>query len=511
MGRSYMFDDRTKENRRKQREEAQVEIRQIKKEELLNKKRSLSLAVSQISNFNEMRNRLESNDLTILHQGTYEFRSLLSVEGSPPVQAVIDSGCLPRFVKILDRNFIISLNGPEDLIDKTRIEAAWVLTNIAAGTSDQTMAVLEAGALSPLVSMLYEPNETVIDQSVWALGNIAGDSEVARDSIIKTGALDVLIALLEKYHLQEGHIKLVRNMTWLLSNLNRGRNPPPNLSDMHKSLQILFKLINVRDPETVCDSFWALSYIVDVDCGCTDIVLGSNVMAKAYNCLEAYCCKLRNSTHDPEDARIGSMSISPIIRMLGNIATGNDNQTNAIIKLGFLDFFGILFYRIDNKKSQRLRKEICWTVSNVTAGPIEQVAVVVEGGIVPMLIDAMNAYEPFIRKEACWALSNALFYCSQKPEWVKIFIDNNLIDALISYLDIASNLVDMQSHILDCFLHILEGGRKYEKKFGSNIAAEKILETEAISRIENLQDVESIEVSDKAYKIIVEYFDGVES
>ncbi|WUR02771.1 importin subunit alpha-1 [Vairimorpha necatrix] len=511
MSRSYMFDDRTQENRRKQREEAQVEIRQLKKEELLNKKRSLSLAVSQISNFSEMRERLYSNDLTVLHQGTYEFRSLLSVEGNPPVQAVIDSGCLPRFVEILNKEYVSSLGDNKELVDKTRIESAWVLTNIAAGTSEQTLSVLKAGALPLLVSMLYEPNETVIDQSVWALGNIAGDSEHARDCIIKTGALDILISLLEKYYTRESQIKLVRNMTWLLSNLNRGRNPPPKLSDMHKSLQILFKLINVRDSEIVCDSFWALSYIVDVESGCTDIVLGSNVMPKAYNCLEAYCAKLKNATHDPQDANIAAMSVSPIIRMLGNIATGNDNQTNALIKMGFLEFFGVLFYRIENKKSQRLRKEICWTLSNITAGPVEQVSQVVECDLIPMLIDAMNSYEPFIRKEACWALSNALFHCVNKLEWVQVFIDSGLIESLVSYLEIAGNLVDMQSHILDCFLYILEGGRKYEQKFGRNIVTERMSETEAVGCIEYLQDSESIEVSDKAYKIIVEHFDGVEN
>lgn len=510
-----MFDDRTQENRRKQREGAQVELRQLKKEDLLNKKRNLSLAVSQITNFPEMRDRLYSTDLVTLHQGTYEFRSLLSVEGSPPVQAVIDSGCLPRFVEILDKNFLINLsvnqNNNTESIEKIRIESAWVLTNIAAGTSEQTSAVLKAGALDHLIQMLYEQNELIIDQSVWALGNIAGDSESARDCILNTGALNIIVNLLDSYLSKDTNVKLIRNMTWLLSNLNRGRNPPPKVSDMEKSLYILFKLVNSRDAETVCDAFWALSYIVDADNGCTDIVLGSSVMGRAYNCLNAYTQKLRNLNHDTEHAKIGSMSISPIVRMLGNIATGNDNQTNTIIRMGFLEFFGVLFYRIENKKSQRLRKELCWTLSNITAGPIEQVQSVIDKELISMLIDAMQNYEPYIRKEACWALSNALFHCVNKYEWVKIFIDNGIIESLVSYLEIASNLIDMQAHILDCFLYVLEGGRKYEKKLGRNITIDKMVETEAVGLIEQLQDVDAVEVSDKAYKIIVEYFEGIDS
>lgn len=509
-----MFDDRTQENRRKQREDAQVELRQVKKEELLNKKRNLSIAVSQISNFNEMREKLFSNDLTDIHQGTYEFRSLLSVEGSPPVQTVIDSGILPRFVEILDVNYLKKNLPPganDDIVDRIRVESAWVITNIAAGTSEQTNAVLKAGTLPYLINMLYETKELVVDQAVWALGNIAGDSEKTRDAILNAGGLDLTINLLDKFITNDNYIKIVRNLTWLLSNLNRGRNPPPSSENMKKALYILFKLISLRDSETVCDAFWALSYIVDVDDGCTDIVLGSNVMSKAYNCLDAYTLKLKNMTHDAEDAKIGTMAISPIIRMLGNIATGNDNQTNVIIRMGFVDFFSTLFYRIDNKKSQRLRKEICWTLSNITAGPTEHVQLLIDLGLIQMLIDAMSSYELFIRKEACWAISNALFHCATKFEWTKVFIENGLIESLLSYLEVASNLVDMQAHILDCFMYILEGGRKYEKKFGKNVAYEKMIELDAIEAIENLQDVESVEVSDKAYKIIVEFFEGIDN
>lgn len=509
-----MFNDRTQENRRARREEAQVELRQLKREELLNKKRNLSVAASQISNFKEMRDKLYSNDLSLIHQGAYEFRSLLSVEGNPPVQAVIDSDCLSRFVEIMSKDFLYQFNNSEmssDIIDKIRVESAWVLTNIAAGTTEQTKAVIKAGALEKLINMLYETNEVVVDQSVWALGNIAGDSESLRDQILNTGALDIIIALLDKYHSSESHIKLVRNLTWLLSNLNRGRQPPPSEENMKKTLPILFKLIGHKDPEIVCDTFWAVSYIVDVNSGCTDIVLGSNIMSRAYNCLDSYTSKLNNQQHDSEDARIGAVSISPIIRMLGNIATGSDNQTNVIVRMGFLNFFTTLFYKIDNKKSSRLRKELCWTVSNITAGPVEQVQAVFEAGIMNMLIDAVHRYENFIRKEATWALSNALYHCATHYEWLKPLLDNSLLEALISYLEVSSNVPEMQSQILDCIKCSLEGGRHYEKKYGRNIVADKIIDIDILPMIEQLQDVESGDVASKAYNIIVDYFEGVDS
>ncbi|KAJ0673228.1 putative armadillo-like helical protein [Helianthus annuus] len=91
--------------------------------------------------------------------GVYSIDNNLQLEAttqfqrSPPIEEVIQSGVVPRF-----------------------FEAAWALTNIASGTSDNAKVVIEHGAVPIFVKLLASPSDDVREQAVWALGNVAGDS-----------------------------------------------------------------------------------------------------------------------------------------------------------------------------------------------------------------------------------------------------------------------------------------------------------------------------------------------
>lgn len=103
-----------------------------------------------------------------------------------------------------------------------------------------------------------------------------------------------------------------RNCTWSLSNLCRGK-PLPHLDLLRPALPVLAKVLaRSTDQECLQDAGWALSYLCDGDNNRIDALIETpGVVADLVKHL----------------AQSHPGVITPMLRTLGNIVSGDDHHT----------------------------------------------------------------------------------------------------------------------------------------------------------------------------------------
>lgn len=419
---------------------------------------------------------LRSDNMNVVSSSVSSIRKQLSQPKLPPIQDVIDEGCVPQQVDQLNYND-----------EKIQFEAAWALTNIASGNSSQTAAVVEAGAIPIFVRLLHSPSDDVREQAVWALGNIAGDSRAFRDTVLQENALEIILGICQR----RLKLTMLRNSTWTISNLCRGV-PQPDFSIVSKALPVVCTLINFNDEDVIADACWALSYLSEDQNKSEDDISNHKIQAVIDSgCIPRLVQLLNHSSIHIK---------TPALRTIGNIVTGDNEQAQYVLNCNVLVALRSLFYC----EKRNIRKETCWVLSNIVAGTVQQIEAVINADLFVPLIEILQKDDYDTKKEAAWAIINAI--SGSNPAQIQYFIENNVIPPLCSLLKFLESRIVIMA--LEAIQHIAEVGKSIGEVNGTgNVYTRLIEQCGGQSLIEDLQTHDSMDVYAKAQSILRSYFE----
>ncbi|XAR69046.1 hypothetical protein NMG60_11000498 [Bertholletia excelsa] len=303
-----------------------------------------------------------------------QLRNLLSRSEFPPIEAALKAGAIDLLVQCL------SFGSP----DQQLLEAAWCLTNIAAGEPEETKALLPAIPL--LIAHIGENSSLpVAEQCAWALGNVAGEGDELRKLLLLQGALPPLARMMV---LDKG--SSVRTAAWALSNLIKGPDPraATELIKINGILDAIIRHFRKADEELATEIAWVVVYLSALSDVATSMLVKSDL-------LQLLAERLSASNN--------LQLLIPVLRSLGNLVAGDNYATNVVLVAGH----GITGLVKCLKSEHRvLKKEAAWVLSNIAAGSIEHKQLIYSSEALPLLLRLLSTAPFDIRKEVAYVLGN---------------------------------------------------------------------------------------------------------
>ncbi|KAG8940393.1 Importin alpha subunit (Karyopherin alpha subunit) (Serine-rich RNA polymerase I suppressor protein) [Tulasnella sp. 424] len=298
------------------------------------------------------------------------------------VQPVVDTGLVPDLVSLLDSD------------DKElQREAAWIVANIASGTTQQTEKVIDAGAIPKLVRLAVSPNEAISDDAVWALANIVGDSAVLRDRVEDEGGINALVTILN--HADLGSTNTQRRAVWAIScylqpwpsrrlPVTRVKHLLPCLVryiskapvDEANMESLEYAVLSLR---RICDRHLERSDFIE-----TEVV--HRLVQLLADCSSSVTLKKQ------------------ALECLGYLVGGDDKDTDVAMDAGLLPALSAALA----DGNQQVCELACWNASNIAAGNQRQVQAFLESGLLDQVVRILMDGQTYIicRREACWVISN---------------------------------------------------------------------------------------------------------
>ena len=386
-----------------------------------------------------------------------------------PIEDILNEGIIDDLIKLLELN-----TNPE-----FQYESLLCLNYLSSITNEQIAYLIINKGIKQILKIFDSPIEEIKLQVPLLVGNLISNSYGIRDLLIKEKIYDKLLTILTSTN----NKKLIKNCTWSISNFFRIK-PILKYDIAKKSIKIFARnlLLLQDDSEFLSDACFILCFMTE------NYKEGIKELME-FDILETIIKLL--------DSDVVYIQIT-CLRLIGNIAAGNANQTQKLIDLGLLP--QLKKNILSQKKT--VRKETAWILSNIAAGTQKQIEQLISEDFLLSFENVILFDEPDVKKECIWAMCNLTSV--KNPVFLKKILEQGILACLQQCLLIndAKNL----AVCLEALSNLLEFGK--ENKINEvNPVVKEIERLDMYNILEELQKHPVEIVYEKTLKLLLDYFD----
>lgn len=462
-----------------------LSIRKNKRFEEQMKRRTTSSSSStpeqdEISRLPEMTEAVLNGKRKEAYDALVFFRQLSACDQNPYLEQISQCNIIPRVVTFLKYNSHPNL----------QVEALWLLTNMASGSTKYVKMIVDLNVVPELIRLLDSPSDDVISQAVWCLSNIIGEGPDYRKICIKASVFSGLSKIITSTK----NLKCLQISMWCMRNFFAP--PLPNPEYVLRIIPIVAKLMLCKDTEILRDTLNIVSHISSAKDKDTFITICASAIPKHLECVCFFIA---------EGEFTDNYIISYVVKTIGNIACGDDAQTDRVITPKILSALRKILLECPS----HIKCDTAFALSNMVSGTTSQIYTVLGTDILKIILEQLSSVEFNLKREFMWVLVNITRF-SSKHQLRRIISDHKiLIKSICDFLTINDqDLLPAVLHAISCILQLGQDYVDTPAGFSINPYRIEIEKVGGLDKLEDLQRNENDKIYELALEIVTTYFDA---
>ena len=430
------------------------------------------------NSINDYLNKFKSDDISLKYKSLVSIRKILIMsqelnkeEEKKEIQIKIFNNIINECILLLNSSY------PE-----FQLESLICLNEMINISDDYCSSIIVKGGLTNIIKCFDSNISEIQENSIIASKNLIYQSPSNFKQFVQEKGYEKIINKLSNCQNPSILIQCVLTISCFLKikflDLDYNTLIKPIINPLIRTFSL------IQDNEKFLnESTWLIGIITDEYSQSRDEIIESGIISTIINLIDN-----SNSKY----IKLCSL------RIIGNMVSGNANQTQKILDLGVLN---ILKKTLFNEKSS-IRKETAWILSNICSGTQKQIECIIDNGFLELFIKCLKSDVIDVKNEICWAITNLTIV--NNYNYLKKIIDEGIVEIICSLLKEKNAKILCIS--LEALGNLLAFGIKYSNN-GRNIVVEKIENCGAEDDLVKLQYHSVDIVYEKVLIILEKYFE----